>query len=89
MTIPQEVRAVPASEAVVERIATCEGVGPTELPPLYDTIDTEALDSLVGSAEPSESTLQIEFTYNDYEVTVTGEGVVHIDEETNSPRAIA
>ena len=72
---------VAPSQAVVERIAALENVGPTELDPLYEAIDSDALDTLVGAAGYRDSTLQIEFTYHGYTVTVTGEGVIHIDEE--------
>ena len=70
------------SEAVVERVANCEGVDPTELSLLYDAIDPDALDSLVSSSLQRGSGLEIEFTYHGYRVTVTGEGVVHLDEDT-------
>lgn len=69
------------SQAVVERIAALEDVGQTELDPLYGAIDPDALDTLVGAAGYRDSTLQVEFTYHGYNVTVTGEGVIHIDEE--------
>lgn len=69
------------SQAVVERIAAREGVDPTELTPLFEAIDPDALDRLVGMAGYSDSPLQIEFPYHGYNVTVTGDGVVHIDED--------
>lgn len=65
---------------MVERVANSEGVDPLELSPLYDAIDPDALDSLVGCSNGDGSDLEIEFTYCGYDVTVSGEGVVHLAE---------
>jgi hypothetical protein len=69
------------TEAIVKRVAALEGVDHTELVPLYECIDPDALNALVRWAEPSARPLQIEFTYHGYDVAVTGDGVVHIDED--------
>ena len=81
MSVLSPRQAVSPSEAVVARIANTEGVEATELTPLYDAIDPDALDALVASADRDETPLEIEFTYHGYDVTVTTEGVVHIDED--------
>ena len=72
---------VPPSHAVVERVAALEGVEQTELTPLYGAIDPEALNTLVETGSNSDSALQIGFTYHGYDVTVTGNGTVYIDED--------
>ncbi|WP_224450510.1 HalOD1 output domain-containing protein [Haloprofundus salilacus] len=77
---------VTPSQAVVERIAALEETDQAELDPLYETIDPEALDTLVETTERSNSSLQIQFTYNDYEVTVTSDGIVSVDENADSER---
>lgn len=71
---------VAPSQAVVERVAALEDVDQTELDPLFGAIDPDALDTLVGTTGHSDAALQIEFAYHGYDVTVTGDGVVHIDE---------
>jgi hypothetical protein len=55
------------TEQIVLKIAEQKGVEPTELPPLYDTIDAEALDALLTA----DSVGHLTFEYLDYEVTVT------------------
>ena len=66
-----------ASERVVAAVASREGVGPTELPPLYGAIDPDALDDLVGDLGDVDGSrngtpgLEIEFTYHGYDATVT------------------
>ena len=72
------VTARPPSLAVVERVATCEGVDPVELAPLYEAIDPDALDELLETRGRTNPALEIEFTYHGYDVTVTGDGVVHL-----------
>lgn len=72
------------SEAVVERVANREGVDPVELSPLYEAIDPDALDSLVCASNGDGSDLAIEFSYSGHEITVTGEGVVHLDQAVAS-----
>jgi len=74
------VQAASPSAAIVEEVATRESVGATELPPLYESVDSEAIDALVDATEPRSAVDRIRFTYHGYEVTVTGDGVVHLEE---------
>ena len=76
------------SLAVVQRVANREGVDPTELSPLHDSIDPDALDSLVDGSLGDAADFELEFTYCGYTITVTGEGVIHLD-ETVRPETLA
>lgn len=78
------VQSVVTSETVVDKIASREDTEPTELMPLYDAIDPDALDTLVESANRNGSAFEIEFTYHGYEVIVTDQGIVKIQEDTPS-----
>jgi len=82
MRATEKVRTVSASEAVIDRIADVEGVDATELTPLYDVIDPDALDALVERSDSSGSPLTVDFSYHGYDVTVTGSGVVDVDHPT-------
>jgi hypothetical protein len=63
------------SHAVIEAIATEEGVEPAELSiPLSRAIDPEALDSLF-----QKTTGTVSFSYHGYEVTVTSSGEVNVE----------
>lgn len=75
------VQSVLPSEAVVSRIADAEGVDTDQITPLYDVIDPEALNTLIEDTDSSRAPLEIGFTYQGYDVTVTGDGVVHLDED--------
>lgn len=66
-----------ASMRVVRRVACETGTDTAELPPLYDAIDPEALDAVVGSA----ATTSVTFTYADYVVSVDADGTVSVDSE--------
>lgn len=60
------------TEDIVCAVAERKGVGPTELDPLYHTIDPEALDSMVSHTE---TTVRISFDYEGYHVTIEDDTV--------------
>ncbi|WP_312909139.1 HalOD1 output domain-containing protein [Natronosalvus caseinilyticus] len=67
------------SNAVIEAVAKEMDVHPTELPEkLHDVIDPDSLDSLFASRNPTGGT--VTFTYCGYEVTVTADGDVSLEE---------
>jgi hypothetical protein len=68
---------VTPSEAVIEAVAAVEGVDPTALPPLYGSIDPDALDSLFdGPAEKSPDVLG--FGHAGWDVFVRADGAVTV-----------
>lgn len=70
---------------VAEALAEHAGVPVVELPPLYDSVDTDALDTLVRTLDPEGSDGQscVTFSARDsaYLVTVHADGGVEIDEQ--------
>lgn len=60
----------PVHEQVVYAVANANGVDPTDLAPLYDTIDPEALDALFSAG--TEGTIR--FAYEGHDVVVHGDG---------------
>lgn len=61
---------------VVEQVAAVHGVEPTELDtPLGTALDTDALDSLVGSLSDGAT---VSFTYTGVEVVVHADGYVEV-----------
>jgi hypothetical protein len=64
------------SEAIVSAIAAKERVTETSLPPLYNQIDPDALDTLV--AGQSTDNIQITFTYNGYTVHIRDSETIEI-----------
>lgn len=75
--LDRHVGSVAPSQAIVERVADIEGVDHTDLEPLYNSIDPDALDNLVGQTGTS---MQIEFVYEGFDVTVSGDGEIAVDE---------
>lgn len=71
-----------ASESVVIAVADAEDVSPLDLPPLYPTIDPDALNVLIGSLNDTRGELggTVTFAYGGYEVTVCGNGDVSLAE---------
>lgn len=69
------------STKVVQRVAAATNQTVTELPPLYETIDPEALDAVIESATTDESSLACQFTYSDCLISITGSGAVHVERD--------
>lgn len=61
---------------IMESIAELEGSDPTTLPPLFGTVDPDALDALCDGTTPS---LTISFDYLGYGVTVDGDRNVTVE----------
>ncbi|MDQ2050038.1 HalOD1 output domain-containing protein [Natronolimnohabitans sp. A-GB9] len=77
-----ELSARTPSLAVIEQIAALEDTDPMSLPPLYDAVDPEALDSLCHSptAGQTRTATEVRFTYCGYDVRVGTDGDVEISE---------
>lgn len=72
-------------EQIVERICDLEGSEPRELPPLYDAIDPDALEALLGSAaDRPDASVEVTFSYSTYTVTATDDGEVRVRDATDS-----
>lgn len=71
-----------ASESIVSAVANAKAVSPLDLPPLYSSIDPDALDAFVASLNDTrgERGGAVTFAYDSYEVTVTGNGDVSLAE---------
>lgn len=65
------------SNRILFKIAEREGVDPTDLPILAETIDPDALESLIKSLSDNGS---VNFRYYGYDVQVTGDGDIDLTE---------
>lgn len=70
---------------VVEAVAEETGRDPFELPPLYETVDTDALNRLADrSRADCDSNLTVTFAVAGCTVRVTGSGEVRVEQECES-----
>lgn len=83
----------PPSTRIVREVAAAEGIDPADLsPPLYETIDADAVDDLFAAAGggPPPVGARVTFSYNGYLVRVEGTGDVTVqrvdDEEDGATR---
>ncbi|WP_170977470.1 HalOD1 output domain-containing protein [Halorussus salinisoli] len=69
------------TEAVVNAVAAARDCEPTDLPPLNDTIDPDALDGLFADTitGPAREGGRIVFEYGGCTVTLLGTGDVRVD----------
>ena len=63
----------PPSTALVRAVADARGVKPTDLRPLYEVVDAEALDALV---QKREVTMTVE--YHDFVATIRSDGRIEL-----------
>ena len=62
------------SHGVVRAISAVKGVEPTEVNPLYDSIDPNALNAMFGdTAEAGESDIHVSFRVDDLKIEVSGD----------------
>lgn len=75
------------SIAIVQVLASIRETDPASMEPVYETIDPNALDSLIRNRHPSRATgdLVIEFAYLEYSVTVKSYGVIEARPLTENP----
>lgn len=67
------------STKVVQRVAAVTGREAMQLPPLYNTIDPEALDAIIDSVSTDASSV-CRFTYEGCRITINGSGEVSVEE---------
>jgi len=60
---------MPPSAALVSAVSDARDVEPTNLPPLYDAVDADAMDALVGERDV---TMTVE--YHGFLATIHGDG---------------
>jgi hypothetical protein len=70
-----------ASEVVISAVSSASGTGPVELPPLYSTIDPEALDTLfaptIAGRERRNGAITFEFA--GHVITARAGGTVEVE----------
>ena len=70
---------VDPTTAIAETLAVVEGCDPAEIGPLYDLLDSDALDALVQATD-TKADCAVMFPYDEYSVTVTATGDVIVHE---------
>jgi uncharacterized ParB-like nuclease family protein len=76
----------PITESIVDAVAEAEDLDPIDIePPLATVVDADALNTLVDSMDggPDASVGRITFSYCGYDVTVTTDGIVSLDERAD------
>ena len=63
--------------AIIRHVADRESVPEADLPPLYDCIDPDALERLLGRSTPSD-TVSVSFSYCGYEIEAHSDGRLYL-----------
>ena len=73
--------------AVTETVAERRGVEPTDLRPIHDVIDPDALNTVFEPAGTAvRNSGRVAFTYYGYEVRIDGDGSIEVEESTDERR---
>lgn len=70
------------SEVIVDALATAVGVNSTDLPPLYEYVDLEAIDSLFDHAGGHEDAAILGFRVESWNVFVRADGRIRVCDGT-------
>jgi len=64
----------------VTAVAAARGVDPVALPPIYESVDVDALNALLAGApdRPGDVEGRVTFTYAGYAITVDFDGLVRL-----------
>ncbi|MXR20340.1 HalOD1 output domain-containing protein [Halobacterium bonnevillei] len=71
----------PPSVRISDKVSANAGCDVVELPPLYDAIDPEQLDSLVETMTDG----AVSFRYTGHDITVTSDGTVTLSDQPQQP----
>lgn len=73
---------IPVTDRVISAVSEATGTAPTELDPLNDVIDPDALDALFATdgLGPSRPPTRVEFGYGGQTVVVTRDGSVEVSD---------
>lgn len=75
MSAKEQQTAIPPSIRIVEQVADVKGVSINELAPLYETVDTDALDLLFRVESDRETEVgHVQLLYEGYTITVSSTG---------------
>ena len=66
--------------AVAEAVAAAEGVAPADLPPLYETVDLEALEQLFEQPDATDAVFS--FVFDGWNVFVDANGRIRVCDAT-------
>lgn len=70
------------TEAVIWALADAVGVDPVELPPLYEYVDTDALNALFERHRPTDRTNLLSFQVDTWNVFVRSDGRIRVCDAT-------
>lgn len=75
----------PTIQTILRGVAAAKGVSELELDPLYEHVDTTALQNLLEHASEQESSVSVQFSVDECTVSVRSDDSVEIVDESASP----
>ncbi|MEF8914613.1 MAG: HalOD1 output domain-containing protein [Natronomonas sp.] len=75
---------MPVSMAVIATLSKLTGRSPTDLPPLHEAVDTDALDEVFRNGRDSNGDISVTFSIIDHTVTVNAPDRITITEPSGN-----
>lgn len=70
----------PLESSIITLISTITGTEPDAIPPLYESIDVEAIETLLADREPGpRDAVSVSFTHQDCRITINSSGELLVD----------
>lgn len=69
------------ASSVVTAVSKADGVDPSDLPPLQETVDGDALDALFARSSTGTDGPRVAFHYAGHRVTVESDGAITVSPE--------
>lgn len=71
------------STTIIQAVAKAEGIHPTKLPPIYEIVDSDAVNRLFENYEKTmESEAVLSFTHDHWNIFVRGDGEIRVCDAT-------
>lgn len=74
-----DVSTVPPSLALASALAATMDADPTDIDPLHESLDPDALDDMVGDPIPSSEPVTISLFVEQFDVTISSTGSIRLD----------
>lgn len=74
---------VPPSLALIAALSTAMEADPIDIDPLYESVDPDALDGLLGNSVAATGPVEITLSVEDYDATVSSTGTILLDPQSD------
>lgn len=68
------------TEAIARGLSTIEDRSITEIPPIYDYVNSDSMNRMMENAQESNQDVTVHVTIEEYEVSINSDGIISISD---------